>query len=104
MGKLTKSRVDACKPRNEEYIVWDNDIPGFGLRVYSSGKKTYFVQYRIGRRTKRLKLGVTSVVTAEQARNAAKKALGLVVHGSDPAAARRALRDDITLSALCDRY
>jgi Arm DNA-binding domain/Phage integrase, N-terminal SAM-like domain len=71
---------------------------------YPSGKKTYFVQYRIGRRTRRLKLGAASVVTADQARIAAKKALGAVAQGNDPARERRALRNDITVSALCDRY
>jgi integrase len=104
MGKLTKSKIGALKTLTVEYIVWDDDIPGYGVRVYPSGKKTFFVQYRLGRRTRRLKLGGTSILTADQARNAAKKALGMLANGSDPASDRYALRNDITVSKLCDLY
>lgn len=104
MTKLTKSRIDAAKPRDVEYLIWDHDLSGFGLRVFPTGRKTYFVQYRMGRRTRRLKLGTTSVLTADQARIAARKALGRVANGTDPAEERRAIRNDITVSALCDLY
>ena len=43
MPKLTKKIVDAAKPKKKEYFVWDGDLPGFGLRVFPSGKKSYLV-------------------------------------------------------------
>src|SRR5215211_5017550 len=47
-SRLTKRTVDALKATGAEYVKWDVDIPGFGVRVRSSGAKTYIVQYRAG--------------------------------------------------------
>src|SRR5260370_11666548 len=50
MAKLTKRTVDATRPDGRETFVWDEDLPGFGLRVFASGKKSYLVQYKLGGR------------------------------------------------------
>jgi len=33
MPKLTKRMVEAAAPGERDYMLWDGDIPGFGLRV-----------------------------------------------------------------------
>ena len=38
MSKLTKRVVDAAEVRAREYFIWDEDLPGFGLRVLPSGR------------------------------------------------------------------
>ena len=63
MPKLTKRLVDAAEARPAEYFVWDSEIPGFGLRVLPSGRKGYVVQYRAGRRSRRISLGPGTVLT-----------------------------------------
>ena len=35
MAKLTKRFVDAVEIRDKDYVVWDDDLPGFGLRVFA---------------------------------------------------------------------
>ena len=50
MSKLTKRVVDAAEVRASEYFIWDEELPGFGLRVLPSGRKRYIIQYRAGRR------------------------------------------------------
>ena len=44
--KITKRAVDALEPAERERVVWDDDIRGFGVRVYPSGSKVYVVQTR----------------------------------------------------------
>ncbi len=48
--KLTKRTVDASQPEAERYILWDNMLKGFGLRVEASGTKAFLVRYRIAGR------------------------------------------------------
>jgi integrase len=103
--RISKTTVDHSIPRpSGEYFIWDDDIAGFGLRVYASGKKTYVAQYRFGRRTHRLKLGTHGALTPDEARKLAKKALGDVAHGRDPAYESKRLKETISVSGLCDLY
>lgn len=38
-AKLSKRTVDAARPEADRFIVWDTDLPGFGLRVEPSSHK-----------------------------------------------------------------
>ena len=71
MPKLTKRFVDASETREGDYFIWDDYLAGFGLRVLPSGRKGFIVRYRVGRRSRRISLGSTTVVTCEQARTGA---------------------------------
>ena len=46
MARITKKAVDALNARQREYMLWDDDIKGFGVRVHPSGRKVYLVKYR----------------------------------------------------------
>ncbi|MEO1242506.1 MAG: integrase arm-type DNA-binding domain-containing protein [Pseudomonadota bacterium] len=102
--KLTKIRVDAIKASESEKLVWDGELRGFGLRVSPKGRKTFFVQYRLGGRTRRAKIGVMGQVSPDQARLKARELLGDVATGNDPAEVRRKQRLTPTISQLCDRF
>jgi integrase len=104
MPRLTKRTVDAALPRERDYFVWDRELPGFGLRVMPSGRKSYLVQYRAGGRTRRVGLGVHGAATPEQARKLARDRLGAVARGEDPAEEIRMRRRAFTVAALCDRF
>ncbi|KPA20425.1 Transposase [Shimia sp. SK013] len=104
MFKLTKRAVDGLKSRTKDYLVWDSDMRGFGLRVYPTGKKTYLVQYRIARRTRRVTIGQHGVLTADEARKRARQLLGDVAHGGDPSGEKQDRRRAPTVAGLCDRF
>ena len=86
MSKLTKRGVDAAEIREREYFIWDEDLPGFGLRILPSGRKRYIIQYRAGRRSRRISLGPSTVLTCEQARSRAITIIAATKNGDDPAA------------------
>jgi hypothetical protein len=43
MAKLTKRTVNATEIRSSDHIIWDEDLPGFGLRIFASGKRSYVI-------------------------------------------------------------
>ena len=104
MAKLTKRVVDAAENRAGEYFLWDEDLPGFGLRVLPSGRKRYIIQYRAGRRSRRISLGPATVLTCEQARSRAITIIAATKNGEDPAARRDADRRAITIKELAERF
>jgi hypothetical protein len=76
--KITKRTVEALKVATKDYIAFDVDLPGFGVRVMPSGKRFFLVQYRRHGRTRRVMIGQYGVVTAELARREAIIMLGSV--------------------------
>lgn len=43
MTKITKRVVDAAQVREKDYVIWDEELLGFGLRVFASGKRSYII-------------------------------------------------------------
>jgi len=85
--KLTDANVRkiALPAGKSESIFWDDDLPGFGLRMRAGGKQTWVAQYRIGAKQRRLTLGTPAKLGSDGARKAAKAALAKVALGADPA-------------------
>ena len=104
MPKLTKRVIDAAEIQAAEHFIWDDDLPGFGLRVLPSGHKGYVVQYRAGRRSRRISLGPSTVLTCDQARTRAIGIIAAARNGGDPAAKRDADRQAVTVKDLAERF
>jgi integrase len=105
-AKLTPAFVkDATAvPGAERTIFWDATMPGFGLMVTAQGAKSYVVQYRASRRSRRMK--IDSVLGLSGARKRAKALLGEVAHGRDPLGEKRkaeALATN-TLKSVAESY
>src|SRR5215475_9214733 len=69
--KLTQGNISKVKrlaAGKSEHIEWDDELHGFGLR-FRDGRSTWVVQYKIGAKHRRVTLGTTEMLTAEQARN-----------------------------------
>ena len=104
MPKLTKRTIDAIEPLETEFFLWDEGIPGFGLRVIPSGRKSFVVQFRAGRRARRMSLGPSTVLTCDQARTRAITIIAAVKNGEDPAADRAAKRKAATVNDPADCF
>lgn len=104
MAKLTKRIVDAAAVREKDYFLWDEELPGFGLRVFASGKRSYLIQYRAAGRTRRYTIGLHGVWTPETARQEAKVQLGRIAKGDNPAEERQLDHQAITVKELCELY
>ena len=104
MAKLTKRIIDGLQARDKDYFEWDDELPGFGVRIWPTGRKTYLAQYRAGKQTRRFKIGVHGPLTVEEARKEAKVVLGDVARGNDPQLDRATRRKSLTVKELCEAY
>ncbi|MBL8958722.1 MAG: DUF4102 domain-containing protein, partial [Gemmatimonadetes bacterium] len=53
VARITKRVVDATTPEHRDVFVWDAEVKGFGLKVTTTGRKSFVFQYRppgMGRR------------------------------------------------------
>jgi integrase len=108
--RLTKATVERLElpPGKTELIVFDEGLPGFGLRIRAGGKRTWIAQYRHGAKQRRVKLGTIETLDAGEARRRARNALSRVHQGQDPQADKTAARapkaPEMTLGDVVDRY
>src|SRR5262245_571530 len=75
-----------------DHIAWDDDIPGFGLRIRAGGSRSYVFQFKIGSQQRRMTLGAVSAIDIGQARKTAQNLYAQVRLGQDPAGAKAAAR------------
>ena len=68
----------------ERLEVFDERVPGFGVRVSKAGTKTFILTYRHRSRSRRLTLGRYPTLTLADARDKAIDALRQVANGQDP--------------------
>lgn len=105
MPKLTKRILDAAEIRPAPYFLWCSDLKGFGARVFPSGRRVYYADYRTaaGMR-RRMSLGEHGKLTVDEARRLAITTLGDVIRGDDPIEERVTRRKSLTIAELCRRY
>lgn len=81
--KLTNSTVKTLQPSDKQTDHFDDALPSFGVRVNPGGSKTYFVMVRQRGRAKRMTLGRANTVSADVARQQARRLLGRVALGEE---------------------
>ena len=83
----------ALPPGKTDVIFFDDDLPGFGLRLREGGSRTYVAQYRTAAgRSPRKTIGPAAKLTPAEARGEARKILARAALGQDPQAEKVAAR------------
>jgi integrase len=106
-ARITKRVVDALGERSTDYVYWDPELKGFGVRVRPSGRKSFVAVYRTGGRNSQLRkvtIGTYGRLTAEEAREEARKILAKAELGHDVAGEKAKARAGKTVAELCDLY
>ena len=82
---VRKLEALTAAPGEERTEYWDVGLPGFGVRVAESGRKTFTVRYRIFGKQRRKDLGVYSPTrTLADARAEAARMITEAKNGRDP--------------------
>src|SRR5687768_11342096 len=106
--RLTRPNISriALPSGKSEQIIFDETLPCFGVRVRAGGKRTWIVQYRIGRQQRRVTIGTVETLDPDEARRRAKEILAKAHLGSDPQheKAENRVRAAFTLGAVVESY
>src|SRR5262249_41351596 len=96
--KLNDRTVTLSKPTLPEgkidIVIFDEDIPGFGLRIREGGSRVWIFQYSRDGRARRMTLGKFPKLSAREAREMVGPLAHLVGLGRDPAAEKQEARTD----------
>ncbi len=106
--KITKRVVDGLAAGDAAAMVWDTEVAGFGVRWRGAGA-VYLVRYRVGggrgAPIRTVTIGRHGAPwTPDTARIEARRILGAVAGGADPAGARTAERVAPTVAELVERF
>ena len=106
MTRITRKTVDALSAREREYMLWDRDVKGFGVRVHPSGRKVYLVKYRHDGRVIKKTIGPHGTVPPAAARARAAEIITAAKTGRDMTGQVLQLRREeaATMHDLAERF
>ena len=108
MPKLIEGYVNKLQvpPAQRDVQVFDDTLPGFGIRKFESGRASYFVKFNVGKQQRRLTLGAVVPGNLAEMRRKASTILSKARLGQDAVAEKRhaAGRRNGALGALVGKY
>jgi integrase len=106
--KFTKSKIEklSLPSGKTDHIEWDDELPGFGIRIRESGARYYIAQYRLGTKQGRETIGKVAAIDLDAARKKARAILELAELGRSPRAVREEMQRRIAqaITPLIDRF
>ena len=101
---LTPRLARQSKPKAKDTILFDNALPGFGLRIHPSGRKVWIVQTRIEGRSRRLRIARHGEMELADARRRARDMLARIRAGDNPADDIQREKKTPTFREFADEY
>jgi integrase len=104
---VTTVRTLTVPAGKSEAIFFDDDIPGFGLRLREQGSRSFVFQYKVGTKQRRMALGKATADRLADVRKTADKLYSRVKHfGHDPASEKAESKAGAakTFKATADDY
>lgn len=105
--RFNKAFIEALPARSKPSgwdAYYDDKAPGLALFVYPSGNRVFYVQRKLEGRVERIKIGTWPQVTVDQARIRTTEINAVIVAHENPAAARRALKAELTFEQLFTQF
>lgn len=91
-------------PQRRNKIHYDEEVPGFGLRLTKAGARAFVVNYRVNGHERRLTIGPWPAWSATAARERAKELRRQIELGEDPLGVKQPRRNDPTFGDLVEQY
>jgi len=92
---LTELTVRKARSKDKRYDLYDAALRGFGVRVATSGAKTWFVMRRVNERMVRYSLGRYPEYSLTEARATAAAALRRMTEGEHPRGDKAAMLNEV---------
>ncbi|MFH1743680.1 MAG: tyrosine-type recombinase/integrase [bacterium] len=102
--RLTKTAIDKAKPQDKPYILWDDLVSGFGVKVYKTGRKSFIIDYRHQGKQRRMVVGRYGYHGLSEARKIAKRKLTDVLNAEDPLDTKNRAKCGDTIDDLFSVY
>lgn len=103
-AKLSEAAVKTAEVREDDYVLFDGDVRGFGAVIYASGSRSFVMLYRFRGRQRRVTIGRYPEWSVAAARERARVLRREIDAGIDPAAVKAEARLAPTFADLVDRY
>lgn len=105
MGRINEQSIRKLKPPKQgNFIEWDSQLPGFGVRITAAGVVSFVLKYRIYGRQHLYTIGRWPELTSTAAREEALTRKNGIRQGVDPLEEKRALGNQPTFADLLDDY
>ena len=104
MARLTKTTVERLEVKEKPYFAFDDQIPGFCVRVAPNGRRHYYAQYMMDKKIHRMTIGLHGVVSADEARERVQSILLRVRDGEDPVQEKKKRESEPRLSDIAERF
>lgn len=104
VSHLTERKLLSLQTQRPQEDFWDDALPGFGVRITQSGRKSFVLMYRLHGLKRRITLGTYPALSLADARQRAKTLLGEVACGRDPAAEKQGHREALSVGELVELF